>query len=135
MGANKETFLTISVLLTGFDEMELLGTGMLDTYFNVAMNRNSHKDVTSFFAAVDKILAGNKDEINDQISLELMPQAYFAGMTQNIITMWYMGSWMNDIINPASYTQGLIWKAADTHPPGAKQPGFGSWETAPLTVK
>lgn len=135
MGANKETFLTISVLLTGFDEMELLGTGMLDTYFNVAMDKNSHKDVTNFFATVDKILAGNKNDINDQISQELMPQAYFAGMAQNIIIMWYMGSWMNTIISPTSYTQGLIWKAADTHPPGAKQPGFASWSKAPITVK
>lgn len=135
MGANKETFLSISIHLTGFNEMELLGTGMLDTYFNVVMNKNSHKDVTTFFATVDKILAAPEDQIIDMIAEELMPQAYFSGMTQNIIIMWYMGSWMNTIINPTSYTQGLIWKAADTHPPGAKQPGFASWENAPSTVK
>ena len=52
--------------------------------------------------------------------------------------MWYMGQWAPSVnqatnlaqarnISPNAYVQGLVWNLADTHPPGAKQPGFGSW--------
>ena len=64
-----------------------------------------------------------------------MPDSLYNGLAKNIITMWYMGNWMNTVINPQSYVQGLIWGVAETHPPGAKQPGYASWASAPNTVK
>ena len=64
-----------------------------------------------------------------------MPDSLYNGLAKNIITMWYMGNWMNTVISPQSYVQGLIWGVAETHPPGAKQPGYASWSTAPKTVQ
>lgn len=128
-------FLEISVHLTGYNEMELLGTGMSDSYFNVVMNKNSVAVVESFLAASEDILQRNKGDlkkINEEILSKLMPDAFYDGLAQNIITMWYMGNWMNEMVSPQSYTQGLIWNAADSHPPGAKQPGYGSWHEAPI---
>ena len=57
--------------------------------------------------------------------------------------LWYTGSLFNMalsgqpnyIINAESYKQGLMWNAGHTHPPGAKQPGYGSWANPPITVK
>lgn len=141
MESNKKaanTFLDISVFLTGFNKMELLGTGMLETYFNVVMNMNNVALVESFLAESEKILAknqGNAEKINNEILHKLMPDSLYSGLAKNIITMWYMGNWMNTVINPQSYVQGLIWGVAETHPPGAKQPGYASWSTAPNTVK
>jgi hypothetical protein len=141
MESNKKaanTFLDISVFLTGFNKMELLGTGMLETYFNVVMNMNNVALVESFLAESEKILAknqGNVEKINNEILHKLMPDSLYNGLAKNIITMWYMGNWMNTVINPQSYVQGLIWGVAETHPPGAKQPGYASWSTAPKIVE
>jgi hypothetical protein len=57
--------------------------------------------------------------------------------------LWYSGSLFNmaltnqpsNIINAEAYKQGLMWTAGHTHPPGAKQPGYGSWAKPPITVK
>lgn len=133
-----DIFLEISVHLTGYSEMELLGTGMLEPYFNVVMNKNSIAVVESFLTASEGILRRNKGDlkkINEEILAQLMPDALYNGLAQNIITMWYMGNWMNEMVSPQSYTQGLIWNAAESHPPGAKQPGYGSWHMPPITVK
>jgi len=141
MESNKKTadiFLDISVFLTGFNKMELLGTGMLETYFNVVTNMNNVALVESFLSESEKILTknqGNTEKINNEILHKLMPDSLYNGLAKNIITMWYMGNWMNTVISPQSYVQGLIWGVAETHPPGAKQPGYASWSTAPKTVK
>lgn len=133
-----DTFLAISVHLTGYNEMELLGTGMLEPYFNVVMNKNSVNVVEAFLAASADILQRNKGDlkkINAEIASQLMPDACYEGLAQNIITMWYMGNWMNEMVSSQAYIQGLIWNAAETHPPGAKQPGYGSWHNPPITLK
>ena len=47
------------------------------------------------------------------------------------------GAWANDVtfvVSPQSYTEGLVWKAIHTHPPAAKQPGYGSWALPPVTT-
>lgn len=137
--SKKETqiFLDISVCLTGFSEMELLGTGMLETYYNVMMNKNNIAVVEAFLTASAKILAKNKnseEDLKKEILNNLMPDSLYSGLAQNIITMWYLGSWLNEIISPQSYVQGMVWGIAKAHPPGAKQPGFASWSMLPKIV-
>src|SRR5215831_13849236 len=138
MNNRKDLFLQISVCLTGFTEIELLGTGMLENYFNVMLNKNNIATVDSFLTESEKILKENNSDagkLNQEILNRLMPDSMYNGLAKNIITMWYMGNWINDIISPQSYVQGLIWSTAQTHPPGAKQPGYGSWSTAPASTK
>ena len=129
-------FLRISVELTGFDEMELLGTGMVESYFNVVMNQNSVAVVEAFLETAQSILDAkySPEKRKEAIASQLMPASMFAGLARNIITMWYMGSWMNEMVSPTAYTQGLVWTAAGTHPPGARQPGFASWAKPPATT-
>ena len=132
-----DNFLEISTFLTGFSGMELLGTGMLDTYYNVVINQSAPALTDAFFAASEKILAAHRTDparLNEEIAAQLIPDALFGGLAQNIITMWYMGSWGNTVISPQTYVQGLVWGVAGTHPPGAKQPGYGSWSRLPLSV-
>ena len=62
--------------------------------------------------------------------------------------MWYLGSWIqlpqawrcefgnnpNDVtsvISAEGYKQSLVYTVMGTHPPAAKQPGFGSWSQPP----
>ncbi len=132
----KESFLTISVYLTGYSQVDLLGTGMLDTYYNTFVENLEIENVTTYFKEVDQILdnSGNSEEkINEGITKVLFGSA-LVSLTTNLITMWYTGNWGQDVISPESYTQGLIWNAAQAHPPGAKQPGYGSWADEPIEI-
>ncbi|MGO4291256.1 hypothetical protein [Chitinophaga sp. RAB17] len=130
-----KTFLSISVYLTGYDEMTLLGTGMLESYYNVMIHENSIDLVSAFLATSTKILAVNSPDIDHEIEQLLMNNVKLSGLTKNIIMMWYTGNWNNNVISAQSYIQGLVWKAADTHPPGAKQPGYASWQNPPIITQ
>ncbi|MFO1369563.1 MAG: hypothetical protein U1F46_11260 [Marinagarivorans sp.] len=148
MSANphRSLFLTISSLLTGFSEVELLGTGMCDTYLKTLQEENNPATLEYFFVACAEVLRlgeGDKEKINNLIALRLMPDSCYDSLAKNIIFMWYMGQWAPSVnqatnlaqarnISPNAYVQGLVWNLADTHPPGAKQPGFGSWAKPPV---
>lgn len=130
-------FVATSMFLTGYDAIELVATGMAETYFNVVMNKNPVAVVQSFLVAADDIIKRNKDnpeKLNEEILNQLMPDALYDGLAQNIITMWYMGNWMNEMVSSQAYIQGLVWKTAGSHPPGAQQPGYGSWHNPPLAT-
>lgn len=134
---SSNTFLTISTYLTGYNEVELLGTGMLETYFNVFLEKFSPETLDYFFAEVDEILlesAGDEDKINAAIAARLIPDSAYDGIAKNIILVWYTGNWGSDVISTQSYQQGLMWDAAEAHPPGAKQPGYGSWANLPIRI-
>lgn len=146
---DSDLFLKISTWLTGFDEVELLGTGMLDIYYQTIITKNTASCIKHFFDAVSTVLhegEGDADKTNTLIASLLFPIACYNNMAQNIINMWYLGAWMPDVnapnaniaqvrnITPNAYVQSLVWPAALTHPPGAKQPGYGSWTTPPLNI-
>ncbi len=140
-----DTFLAISSWLTGFEAVELQGTGMVDTYFQTVIEKNDPSDVAYFFAEADAILregAGDESATVTWIRARLVPDSCYNSLAKNIILMWYTGEWTTQTddpgtmtstqINGASYVQGLMWSAAETHPPGAKQPGYGSWAETPI---
>lgn len=141
-----DSFLAISVWLTGFDATELEGTGMAESYFQTLIEQNDAETTGYFFAEVDSILAAGGDEAatNAAIAARLMPDSCYNCMAKNIILMWYTGEWYSNTGNPPemgsdqisaqSYIQGLMWTAAETHPPGAKQPGYGSWAETPIRI-
>lgn len=134
---SSKTFLTISTYLTGYSEVELLGTGLLETYFNVFIEKFSPETLHYFFTEVDEILlesADDEDKINAAIATRLIPDSAYDGIGKNIILVWYTGNWGSDVISKQSYQQGLMWDAAEAHPPGAKQPGYGSWSSLPIRI-
>lgn len=133
----KRVFLNISAFLTSFESVDLEGTGQLDTYFNVVKEYSSGDNFQYFLAEAENILReydANRAGINDAIKDNLMPDSAYQGLAKDIITLWYMGMWNNENVSPRTYTQGLIWQIANAHPPGAKQPGFGSWNKKPLSA-
>lgn len=128
-------FLEISVHLTGFNKAELQATGMVDAYYNTLLANSTQKNSMFFFNAVEAIFVKNKFDqtnINADIASILMPTSAYNGLAMSIIDMWYTGNWGNEVISGQAYIQGLVWDVAQTHPPGAKQPGFGSWSFPPL---
>ena len=142
-------FLRISSCLTGFEVTELEATGMAEKYLSVVAQETPADTLAQFFKESEAILqAGeeNPDEIDPLIASNLFPLSCFGGLAQNVVFMWYSGQWQPAVaaakslqtarnISPGAYIQGLVWMAADTHPPGAKQPGYGSWAMPPLPTR
>lgn len=141
------TFLDISFYLTGFHQNELLATGMPETYYYTIMQEPDQDTVRAFFNDAQSILSdnkGNETQIIAEVGRRLIPSSQYDELAKRIIMLWYTGMWTSlkivkekttGMVSPESYTQGLIWVAAETHPAGAKQPGFASWEEIPLSTK
>lgn len=143
-------FIEISSWLTGFDVVDLQGTGMGPVYL-ATVEKETPPDTTAlFFQGVADILrngAGDEAAVNAMIAADLFPLSCYGGLAQNIIFMWYTGQWAPTVnaagvnleqvrnISPEAYVQGLVWVAGDTHPPGAKQPGYASWAAPPVHAR
>ncbi|MEN2424672.1 hypothetical protein [Chromobacterium vaccinii] len=140
-------FLDISSHLTGFSVTELEATGMSGVYWDTVQYQNAPTTLDGFLNCSRQILKDGRDnekEIHQMIASQLFPTDKFDGLAQNIINLWYFGQWvpanqnlslaMQHNVSPEAYVQGLVWNAAQTHPPGAKQPGFGSWAEKPLSA-
>lgn len=135
---NPALFLEISAVLTGFSQTELKATGMAEAYYNTILENTDGEDIEYFFLNVKAILTAPKrteQSIEEAVAAQLIPDSCYGGLGKNITALWYTGNWMGNVVSAASYIQGLMWDAGHTHPPGAKQPGFGSWANIPLTVK
>jgi hypothetical protein len=137
----RDEFLHLSILLTGFDRTELESTGMTETYFNTLVDRTEASILKKFFDNTVRILRIKDVRKRDAaIRSRLMPDTAYNGVAKRIILMWYEGLWVTavfppQVISSQAYIQSLMWPAAMTHPAGAKQPGFGSWQEAPFRTK
>ncbi len=135
--SHPQLFLQVSALLTGFSEAELKATGMAGTYYNTVLQYTDQKSVDQFFQDLRTLLEAKpaKEKIESTLATQFMSAEKYSGMASNIIILWYTGSWGDKVVSAASYIQGLMWDAIHAHPPGAKQPGYGSWANLPLSVK
>lgn len=135
--SNSQLFLEVSALLTGFNETELKATGMTETYYNTILQNTDKESIDYFFQDLKTLLRDSKlsnEKINAALATQFMPGSSYSGLAKSIIILWYTGNWGDNVVSAASYIQGLMWDAGHTHPPGAKQPGFGSWANLPLSV-
>jgi hypothetical protein len=136
--SNSKLFLEASALLTGFSKTELKSTGMQESYYNTILKNIDKESIDYFFIDLNKLLSDPKQNaktIEHALATQFMPTSSYGNLAQSIILLWYTGNWGNDVVSSASYIQGLMWDAAHAHPPGAKQPGYGSWADLPLSVK
>lgn len=149
MDMQQEAFLCLSVYLTGFERVDLMGTGMLEEYYKFVVcnvDDEACQDLWSITTNTTKKLDGlavpeKEVALHEAIKRSLMNHVNLGPIAKNIIRLWYLGTWQKDKNDPLSafvtsavaYQEGLIWKVMHTHPPGAKQPGFGSWSDLPLS--
>lgn len=150
-----ERFLSLSVILTGFNRTELLGTGQIEEYYQQVVSVVGDAISHELWTIAQDLNKHTGTDLDDLIRRELMASPKFGPIARNIIQLWYWGSWIEMLeswrnqygtnppnpqqyetrfTSPAAYQEGLIWKAMFTHPQGAKQPGFGSWSKPPLDV-
>ena len=151
--AGFEEFLEFSVVVTGFSRVDLLGTGVAHEYYDAARAAAGE-------AILDRMLAqfaslkeqhSGLDALEDAVQAAFWKDAVLGPVAQNIVQMWYLGQWnhlpdawheanganaadVTRVVSAAAYMEGLVWRAAGTHPQGAKQPGHGTWSFPPVQI-
>ncbi|HLF25523.1 MAG TPA: hypothetical protein VJG32_04255 [Anaerolineae bacterium] len=150
-----EQFLSLSVGLTGFNRAELLGTGLVQEYYQQVVSVIGEAISQELWAIARKLIerAGNEGaDLEAAIRRELMASPKFGPIARNIVQLWYWGAWIElpqawrnqhraspqdvtHFTSAAAYQQGLLWKTMGAHPQGAQQPGFGSWSMRPTTKR
>ncbi|WP_294262986.1 hypothetical protein [uncultured Chryseobacterium sp.] len=129
-----DVFMAISEYLTGFSVNELQATGLAEIYYRHIL---THIEAATFieFLNISKNILENsysRDQLKNAITAEIFSDPATQAIAQNVITLWYMGTWEGAYINDLSYKEGLVWTVMHAHPPGAKQPGFKSWNIKPV---
>lgn len=147
----EERFVAVSVALTGFDHVDLVGTGVMPLYLETL-----EKWVGPEIAA--QLLAFGTAPPPDDflVRTRIMGDPKLGPVARNVIQLWYTATWnplpvgwyvayqseipsppnLTDlppayIVSPDAYVESLVWIAANTHPMGAKQPGYGTWADPP----
>lgn len=131
-----DVFMAISESLTGFSVNELQSTGLAEIYYQYILNQIETATFIEFLNVSKNVLESseNKEQLQNAVKAEIITNPATQGIAQSIITLWYLGTWEGTYVNDRSYKEGLIWTVMYAHPPGAKQPGFKSWETKPVNI-
>jgi len=152
----ESAFVKLSSTLTDFNPYSLQGSGQTSDYLKTLIYIVGKPTMESLFSSFEKIVLSlnlstqkNKEkELFNKINREIMGDAYLGPVARNLVKLWYTGTWyqlpdswreqygnheddLTFVVSPASYTEGLLWKAIDSNPSGAKGPGYGSWEKPP----
>jgi hypothetical protein len=129
----KPEFIEFSAAITGFSLVKLEGTGVAETYWNELVKQTDQSTADALLAAWEE--AKNSSKPLDQALQELIfDDTDLCPVARDVITAWYTGQWgcsAETTITSQTYIEGLVWSAANAHPMGAKQPGFGTWSFPP----
>lgn len=149
----RRQFVALSVILTGFDDAELWGTGMVDVYLDWIRRIIGDArlgDLLSVSRTAIDAANGQQATLDRLVRLDVLEDDMLGPVARNLIVLWYLGQWnqlpgdwrdaygasaldVTCMVSADAYAEGLVWKAIHTHPQGAKQPGFGSWSLPPVT--
>lgn len=140
-------FVDLSFALSGFNRVELWGTGMLQTYYDQVNLIIGEREMGKLLGVSSVIIPAGGEitaEIEETIEHEILGDSRYGPVARNIIRLWYLGSWAqlprawrdvygatsydtDHIVSAQAYQESLVWTAGLTHPMGAKQQGFGTW--------
>ena len=138
-----QVFENMSIVLTGFSNADITGTGLTSIYFDTITKKIGEEKFKDLLEAFQRIEITNLDDLSskecDHVQ-ELITHITYKTISSQIIKLWYLGQWTPSdihekpqIISSKSYLEGLVWKAIGAHPMGGKQQGFGTWGFPPLT--
>ena len=145
-----DDFYALSAQLTGFSETELQATGVGDMYLDW-LNRVFSDLLGPLFDAWQAIAGKPPAERDAALRSTILGDEQLGPLARSLTMLWYTANWTRtaswkpphastleparpddvDAAFGAAYPEGLVWRAARTHPVGAKPTGFGSWALAP----
>ncbi|MFC5353965.1 hypothetical protein [Azospirillum himalayense] len=139
-------FVGLSALLTGFDAVQLLGTGLAAEYLAVLDAVLPEDVVGDLMSAYRQLPRGPERERTAQA--EILGAPRLGPVARNLIVLWYCGTWTqlpaawraafgaspldtSRVVSSAAYQAGLQWLAAGAHAAGANPQGYGAWALGP----
>jgi hypothetical protein len=142
--AEAADFLGLSVELTGFAEVELVGTGATEIYRGFLAE--AFPDVLPELLDAWRAIAHLPDR-EAAVRRKILADPKLGPFARAVIVLWYTATWfklpadwseaygqhpddVNQTFGPA-YPEGLVWKTASIHPGGAKPTGFATWALEP----
>lgn len=138
-------FVALSALLTGVDEVRLLGTGQAEVYLATLEAILPATIIDELLGCFMALPTRGREAAAES---EILADARLGPIARNIILMWYRGVWVqlpvvwranfgtlpgdeNRLISGTAYQAGLQWDIAGAHPMGARQQGYASWALMP----
>jgi hypothetical protein len=138
-----DDFYSLSVALTGFDDVELLGTGVGNLYLKWLMR--VFPDVMPELLTAWRNIERDVPPAERPVALRqtILGDAVLGPFARSVTVLWYTATWRPpdgserpenvDRSFGVAYPEGLMWRAAiGAHPGGAKPTGFGTWAFRPL---
>ena len=143
-----DDFIELSAVLTGFEIVEIHGTGLVDSHFDTVTDLVGERILGRLLLTWREIKNENGADESAQIHSRILDSPLVGPVARNLIILWYTGNWnqmprewrnrygatsrdRTHVVSGEAYRQGLMWRAVLAHPPAAKQPGFGSWTPPP----
>ena len=141
---SERDFLNLSEALTGFDRVELEGTGISTVYYQTVRQIVGGlifgRLLLTWRELADHVLPALHTEAEREAAIRQRffddPRlgAMLGPIVQNIITLWYIGNWnqlprvwrnrwganardLPHVVSAEAYQEGLIWRAILAHPP------------------
>jgi hypothetical protein len=146
MEERTDQFLEMSAVLTGFGRVQLLGTGLTDSYLHAIDALLPEGVLDELLDTFGRLPAGSEREA--AVAAAVLGDPKLGPVARNVILMWYCGTWTalpdawrsayctsppdtNHVVSADAYQAGLQWVAAGAHPAAARQQGYGAWAVAP----
>ncbi|MCJ8288554.1 MAG: hypothetical protein HRT58_00870 [Crocinitomicaceae bacterium] len=136
---NLSLFEELCAILTGFSLTEIQGTGLSEKYLEVIRDKEPQA-INNLLDSFEKLGTDHRNvSDNDLILIRgVLEDECLGPISQQLILMWYTGQWNfgetdTYVISEKAYIESFSFRAAGSHPAGAKQPGFGTWQFPPQT--
>lgn len=148
-GSEGDAFVSLSIVLTGFDVYELAATGSTAEY-QTWLSENVPGPFAALLERWRQIEREHPDPPARERALRrgILADSHLGPFARNIALLWYIATWAElppewsrawhlpripSRVFASAYAESLVWKAAGTHPVGANPTGFGSWALPPRT--
>lgn len=145
-----QDFADMSAALTGFQSSVLKPAldpvGLAREYYVFVVAQMGEPTMTALLNAYRAIKTQPVQQIADTLlETSSTSPSQQAQLAQSIVAMWYLGSWYVpgvlggggfappplQVISSAAYTNGLVWRAMQSHPMGFSPFTFGYWSQTP----
>lgn len=137
-------FLGLSAALTGFEAVDLEGTGLVEAHANTVRDIVGERIFGRLLLTWHQI----DEDVAESVRRKILESPLVGPVARNIIQLWYTGIWnqmpgawrnqygasardLTQVVSGAAYREGLVWRVIGAHPPAAKAPGFGTWTAPP----
>jgi hypothetical protein len=90
----RRDFVALSVVLTGFDDAELLGTGMVDPYLGWLLSVVGDRHTGTLLSTARRILDAcgeDLDAVERLVRLDILADPAIGPLARNLIVLWYLG--------------------------------------------